>query len=1072
MCGEVNPEESKERILAPKMDHINKLEVLLAQPDLFQFLDKINRADSQKQFLEIFEAESLKLHKPAGAPHENNVRARANLVRRGSADEEQQSSHEGIMDDIRITSQSKSIKGGDLKDYQFEGVNWILSLYKKNLNGILADEMGLGKTIQTIAAIAEIEDRLSQEEKQRRSAFHLIIVPKITLYNWENEFKAWLPSARVFMFYGTREEREKMKAKDLKEGNFDVIVTTYDIIRKESHAMAKLNYDLMVIDEAHNIKNSKSVLSQVLRKLPSKHRLLLTGTPLQNNLQELWSLLNFIMPNIFDSIEDFSQTFHIDNSQPDAINAQNEEKVVQQIHRLLRPFMLRRIKAEVEHSLPPKKEMYLYFGLTKLQRKIYKNILKNHSHIVNGNGDRAQLMNILMQLKKVCNHPYLFNNVEEGPPFINGEHLITNCMKFRVLDLLLPRLQKQNSRVLIFSQMSSLLDVLDDYVRYRGYTYCRIDGQTSALDRELRIEDFQRPGSDKFIFLLTTRAGGCGINLHGANTVILYDSDWNPQVDLQAIDRAHRIGQKREVVVYRFVTEGTVEEKIIERAAKRLKMENLVMQKGRFNAENKVGTTDITKIIQFGAQKLIGKGTGEGDSEEEYMIEDQIERILEYSVAKTETLQKELSDLERRYDLKSFTINSKQEHDMYVFDGENYNGKKKEEELLVDDKIEIIDFGARERKQQNYDINKYYQTAFNIVPVCKEKKKIIGWRHQANGGYDHQFFNVEELDKLEEKEETWKELIELSKSENKEVEKDPEKEFTEKDQKRMEQLLSEGFGNWSKKDLAYFIRGCEKYGRDAYEKIAVEVRTKTADEVERYSNIFWKRVRELENGARYIERVTKGEGEIKKSQQYEEIIVSKFSTINDRLAIDDIYIDYGKSQPNQQHYTREEDQFLAHCMYKYGFGTWELYKFEIENSQRFLFAWKFIMRTGSELQRRCEYLIQCFKREIEKRKRRPREIEHVKNGKKASKKIRIKLNQTIASKVKSKPRKLENNKSSAKVRTTRSTKVKKVVPVVKQVVDYFEEDQGEDEEEEYVPSATKILPAKRSRRVKNYKHSY
>jgi len=1067
MDGERKTREEERKILAQKINHINKLEVLLAQPDLFQFLDKINRCESQKQFLEIFEAESLKIHRPADVPHENNVRTRATLARRESVDEEQQSSREDIMDEIRIITQSKSIKGGDLKDYQFEGVNWILSLYKKNLNGILADEMGLGKTIQTISSIAEIEDRLTDEERLKRSSFYLIIVPKITLYNWENEFKRWLPSARVFMFYGTREEREKMKARDLKEGNFDVIVTTYDIVRKESYAMSKLNYDLMVIDEAHNIKNSKSVLSQVLRKLPSKHRLLLTGTPLQNNLQELWSLLNFIMPNIFDSIEDFSKTFHIDSSQPEAASAEAEDKIVQQIHRLLRPFMLRRIKAEVEHSLPPKKEMYLYFGLTKLQRRIYKNILKNHSHVVNGNGDRAQLMNILMQLKKVCNHPYLFNGIEEGPPFINGEHLVTNCMKFKVLDLLLPRLRKQNSRVLIFSQMSSLLDILDDYVRYRGYTYCRIDGQTSALDRELRIEDFQRPNSDKFIFLLTTRAGGCGINLHGANTVILYDSDWNPQVDLQAIDRAHRIGQKREVVVYRFVTEGTVEEKIIERAAKRLKMENLIMKKGRFNAENKVGTSDITKIIQFGAQRIISKRAEDADSEEDYMIEDQIERILEYSASKAEVLNKELSDLEHKYDLKSFTINSKHEHDMYVFDGENYYGKKKEEELLIDDKIEIIDFGARERKQQNYDINKYYQKALNIVPVCKEKKKIIGWRHQANGGYDHQFFNAEELDKLEEKEEAWKEYIEQCKNENKEVEKNSEKEFTEKDQKRKEELLSEGFGNWSKKDLMHFIRGCEKYARNSYEKIATEVRTKTVQEVEKYSAIFWQRVRELENGARFIERITKGEAEIKKSHQYEEIISTKFSSFGSHLIIDDIYIDYGKLQPNQQHYTKEEDQFLAYCMYKYGFGTWELYRFEIENSERFLFDWKFIMRSGQELQRRCEYLIQCFKREIEKKKKRSKEVDHTKDSKKNSKKVKIKLNSSTSNKVKRKLRKLESNQNSSKGRSTRAVKVKKVVPVEKPNECSSEEDIKE-EEEEYVPSITKNLPAKRTRRAKHY----
>lgn len=795
-----------------KPKHLNKLEILLAQTNLFSFLETVNRCETQKQFLDLFEAEHMKMMKPKKVEAEISslvpskdleVKARAGMIRHSSVDEEQQIFQEMAQgtEYVRLSQQSKSLIGGTLKSYQLEGVSWILSLYKKNLNGILADEMGLGKTIQTIAAIAELEDAMTPEEKLKRTSFHVVIVPKITLMNWQSELRKWLPTARVFLFYGKKEEREKMKAKDLKEGLFDIMITTYDIARKDNYAMSKLKYDLLIIDEAHNIKNSKSVLSQVIRKFIANHRLLLTGTPLQNNLQELWSLLNFLMPSIFDSSTDFSEMFKIDS--PNQLK--QEEQAVKQIHRLLRPFMLRRIKAEVERSLPAKREMYLFFGLSRIQRKLYKDILKNHSHVVNGNGDRVQLLNILMQLKKVCNHPYLFDGVEEGPPFINGEHLVTNCMKLRILDQLLSRLKKQGSKVLLFSQMTRLLDILDDYVRFRGYSYCRIDGQTSALDRELRIEDFQRPDSDKFIFLLSTRAGGCGINLHAANAVILYDSDWNPQVDLQAIDRAHRIGQTREVVVYRFVTEGSVEEKIVERAAKRMKMENLVMQKGRFNTDNKVSATDIIKIIQFGAQKLIGKG----EDDEDPLLDDEIEKIISYSEGKTVKLNKELSDLEHKYDLGSFTINSKHDHNMYMFDGENYYGKKKDEELLTEDKIEIIDFGARERKPQSYDINKYYREALNIPSITKEKKKLVGWRQQANGGYEHQFFNAARLDLLDQKEQAWKTFLEAQRDEESKHAKPDE--FTAEDEKVKEQLLSEGFANWSKKDFAHFIRGCEKY---------------------------------------------------------------------------------------------------------------------------------------------------------------------------------------------------------------------------------------------------------------------
>jgi SNF2 family DNA or RNA helicase len=266
---------------------------------------------------------------------------------------------------------------------------------------------------------------------------------------------------------------------------------------------------------------------------------------------------------------------------------------------------------------------------------MYKQILTKNIDTVNGvNKDKIQLLNILIQLKKVCNHPYLFPKVEKGPPFEEGEHLVDNSMKLKILDILLKKLFNEGSRVLIFSQMTTLLNILDDYCRYRGYTYCRIDGSTSSEDRDARIEDFQRPGSDKFIFLLSTRAGGLGINLHSANTVIIYDSDWNPQVDLQAIDRAHRIGQTKPVTIYRFVTEGTVEEKIVERAAKKLKIDHLIIQKGK-QTQNKVTALEMNNIIQYGADKIF---TGDEENNTIKNIED----ILEYSINKTEKIQDHL----------------------------------------------------------------------------------------------------------------------------------------------------------------------------------------------------------------------------------------------------------------------------------------------------------------------------------------------------------------------------------------------------------------------------------------------
>jgi SNF2 family DNA or RNA helicase len=312
--------------------------------------------------------------------------------------------------------------------------------------------------------------------------------------------------------------------------------------------------------------------------------------------------------------------------------------------------VLRRLKSEVEFKLPPKKEIYLFVGLSDIQKTMYRNILSKNIDIVNGiTKDKIQLLNILMQLKKVCNHPYLFPGVEPGPPYEDGEHLVTNSMKLNILDVLLKKLKIEGSKVLIFSQMTSLLNILDDYCRFRGFSYCRIDGKiwinvgsTSSVDRDIRIEQFQDPNGGKFIFLLSTRAGGLGINLHGANNVIIYDSDWNPQVDLQAIDRAHRIGQTRPVNVYRFVTEGilylmkgTVEEKIVERAAKKLKIDHLIIQKGK-SVQSKVSALEMTNILQYGAQNIFHS---QSNSNEDVL---NIEEILDYSMNKTEKLKEPL----------------------------------------------------------------------------------------------------------------------------------------------------------------------------------------------------------------------------------------------------------------------------------------------------------------------------------------------------------------------------------------------------------------------------------------------
>ncbi|OUM67947.1 hypothetical protein PIROE2DRAFT_25646, partial [Piromyces sp. E2] len=417
---------------------------------------------------------------------------------------------------VILTESPSYIKNGKLREYQLQGLNWLISLYNNGINGILADEMGLGKTLQTISFLGFLKFHKNNKGP------HLVIVPKSTLHNWVSEFNKWIPEFNVFMFHGNKEERAKLVKNKLLSIDFEVCVTSYEICLLEKAQFRKLSWRYIIIDEAHRIKNENSALSQIVREFNCRNRLLLTGTPLQNNLHELWALLNFLLPDVFNKSEDFDSWFEL--------QGKDQDKVVQQLHKILSPFLLRRIKVDVEKSLLPKKKINLYVGMSSMQRMWYRKILEKDIDAVNGAGgkreNKTRLLNIVMQLKKCCNHPYLFDGAEPGPPYTTDQHLVDNSGKMAILDKLLVHLKANGSRVLLFSQMSRMLDILEDYCLWKGYDYCRIDGQTSHDDRIQSIDEFNKPNSSKFIFLLTTRAGGLGINLATADIVIMYDSDW------------------------------------------------------------------------------------------------------------------------------------------------------------------------------------------------------------------------------------------------------------------------------------------------------------------------------------------------------------------------------------------------------------------------------------------------------------------------------------------------------------------------------------------------------------------
>jgi SWI/SNF-related matrix-associated actin-dependent regulator of chromatin subfamily A member 5 len=554
------------------------------------------------------------------------------------------------------------------REYQLEGLNWMIRLHENGINGILADEMGLGKTLQSISILSYLY------EYKNVTGPHLVMVPKSTLSNWCNEFARFAPAFRVLRFHGNKEERQALVDTHLKpirmrddDREWDVLITTYEILNLEKAPLSKLAWRYLIIDEAHRLKNEESMFAKTVRLLNTEHRLLLTGTPLQNNLHELWALLNFLLPDVFSSSEQFDEWFNLEVGDTEV-----KQRMISQLHKLLRPFMLRRLKADVEKSLLPKSEIILFTGMSEVQRNLYKNILRrNIDEINNLNGSnseqsRTAILNIVMQLRKCCNHPYLFPNIEDRSQHPLGDHLFTSCGKMYLLHKLLVKMKERGHRVLIFTQMTRMLDILEDYLFGQGYLYCRIDGNTSYEDREDRIFDFNRENSDKFVFLLSTRAGGLGINLQTADTVILYDSDWNPQADLQAQDRAHRIGQKKPVQVFRLVTDDSVEVKVVERAQQKLKLDAMVVQQGRLqDKEKKMTKSDLLDTLRFGADKIFR-------NKESTVSDADIDLILEEGKKRTMEMNEKLQVADKG-DMFDFRLDGGME--IQVFEGKDYSAK-------------------------------------------------------------------------------------------------------------------------------------------------------------------------------------------------------------------------------------------------------------------------------------------------------------------------------------------------------------------------------------------------------------
>ncbi|KIW76047.1 hypothetical protein Z517_10792 [Fonsecaea pedrosoi CBS 271.37] len=749
--------------------------------------------------------------------------------------------------DVQV-SQPKMLQA-QLKEYQLKGLNWLVNLYEQGINGILADEMGLGKTVQSISVMGYLA------EQHNIWGPFLVIAPASTLHNWQQEITRFVPAIKVLPYWGSAKDRKILRKfwdrKHItytKDSEFHVLVTSYQLVVQDAQYFQKIRWQYMILDEAQAIKSSSSSRWKTLLAFQCRNRLLLTGTPIQNNMQELWALLHFIMPTLFDSHDEFSDWFSKDIESHAQSNTKLNQDQLKRLHMILKPFMLRRVKAHVQKELGDKVEKDVFCELTYRQRAYYSNLRSKISIMdliekaaLGGDEDTATLMNLVMQFRKVCNHPDLFeradttspfsmsyyaetasfvregsfvqvgysvrnqiqydlprvlcndvgridiagpgnpyagfrragfktkglgglmriwtpehikNSAEEdgafsflrfvdtsageasfhgesglferamklkkqqgrslqifqdsedgpdGPPvhamfnivenqprralmeldpnsnlarlcnvstdtlaehgvsvlepaarpkalappieiscfdqssiserqltFFNMDirstlypleasleekllerdvdpanfpisnmlprpesakarytnisvpsmrRFVTDSGKLAKLDQLLRELKMGGHRVLLYFQMTRMIDLMEEYLTYRNYKYCRLDGSTKLEDRRDTVHDFQtRP--EIFIFLLSTRAGGLGINLTSADTVIFYDSDWNPTIDSQAMDRAHRLGQTKQVTVYRLITRGTIEERIRKRAMQKEEVQRVVITGG------------------------------------------------------------------------------------------------------------------------------------------------------------------------------------------------------------------------------------------------------------------------------------------------------------------------------------------------------------------------------------------------------------------------------------------------------------------------------------------------------------
>ncbi|MBD9099104.1 ATP-dependent helicase [bacterium] len=466
-----------------------------------------------------------------------------------------------------------------LRDYQKDGVKWLNTIYKCDLGGILADEMGLGKSLQTITFIKQIL-------KEKPLAKIIIVVPTALVYNWEKEFSKFAPQLKYVAVSDTVAKRQEIFAN---KDKYNIFITSYGLIRNDKDEYENMEFELCVVDEAQTIKNYQATMTKEIKKINAKCKIALTGTPVENNVTELWSIFDFIMPGYLNSVTKFREKYNIKDVDSEGL------EILNNLSRQIQPFILRRKKKDVVKFLPKKIENKIYIELPDKQKMLYmkelKDTKKEMDEMIKDGGfekSRMKILQLLMKLRQIC-----------IDPSVMYENYTGDRIKIDELLRVVKESIENNHKILIFSSFKRVLDNVAELFTKNKITYYMIDGSVKSKDRMNMVEKFNN--DDTNCFLITLKSGGTGLNLTGADTVIHLDIWWNPQVENQATDRAHRIGQTKTVSVIKLVTKGTIEERIIElQDKKKILSENLIEGKNDSASLSSLSEKDIKNLLSSG----------------------------------------------------------------------------------------------------------------------------------------------------------------------------------------------------------------------------------------------------------------------------------------------------------------------------------------------------------------------------------------------------------------------------------------------------------------------------------------